>query len=540
MNSKIKRFDFARLVFSMLLFLGCGSITCFAVAGCDGAANCYVRAGAAGTGTGADWTNAYNDLPTHLTRGVTYYVAAGTYGGHLFNDADSGTTYITIQAPTAANHGTSTGWSTSYVGQAVFQTADTSMVGDIFTFQTDYYVINGAYRQSSTGLPETDWTAESAYGFKINNASKVACNAEVSLGDNSFTQPMPVHHITMEYVDINGSHETASGGCRENGFAGMWGSHDYTLQDSYIHDTGLTILFLRGEHANCSGASGSVTCGSPGSGYGNGSNITVKYNYFKNNFSDPAQHAEGCSCSEGLQNLTFAYNYWQNINGTGIIATASGADWNNGNGGNGPWYIYGNMIFESSCAAVSSGSKNPGIVGIFYKWDTTFIAPIYILNNTIYNLPSTCNTGSGVLLDDGAYKAPATAVYVQNNLWSGAAQIGINNSCSSSGAYVSCTSIAWDHNAYFASPDNSGNADSDSNKQISGSAAPFTNASAFDFRLTGDTNPGFNTNVELAANGTDLLGITRGSNSVWDRGALQISGPGNPPDPPSNLVATPH
>jgi hypothetical protein len=42
------------------------------------AANHYVRAGASGNGSGADWTNAYTDLPGSLTRGDTYYVAAGT------------------------------------------------------------------------------------------------------------------------------------------------------------------------------------------------------------------------------------------------------------------------------------------------------------------------------------------------------------------------------------------------------------------------------------------------------------------------------
>src|SRR5215470_3950389 len=55
------------------------------------AANHYVRAGATGSGTGADWTNAFTDLPASLVRGDLYYVAAGTYKPHLFGDSDSGT-----------------------------------------------------------------------------------------------------------------------------------------------------------------------------------------------------------------------------------------------------------------------------------------------------------------------------------------------------------------------------------------------------------------------------------------------------------------
>jgi len=491
--------------------------------GCDGAGNCYVRSGATGSGNGADWANAYTALPNSLTRGVTYYVGAGTYPGHLFADPDSGTTYITVQAPTTAVHGTSTGWSDSYAAQAVFNTEDNSQIGDIFTFQSDYYLINGSYRSTGTGVSRVDWSNEAGYGFKLDNSSKSACNGDIDLGDNTNTVPMPVHHITVQYVDVNGSHETASAGCRENGFVGMWGSHDYSVLNSYIHNTGATILFLRGQHANCSGSSGNVTCGAAGSGYGNGSNITVDKNYFYDNFSDPVGHAEGCSCSEGLQNLTFSNNYWQDINGTGIIATASGADWNNGNGANGPWYITGNVVFETSCS-VFSGVKNAGVVGIFYKWDTTFTKPIYILNNTVYNFPASCNSGSGVLLNDGAYVAPATAVYVQNNLWANAAQVQIANTCPSSGGYASCTSVNWAYNAYYASPDNSGAGDSDPNAQVSSSAAPFVNAGSYNFMLTADTMAGTSTSALDTANGSDLMGSVRGSNGTWDRGSFQMGG----------------
>ena len=526
------------LILFVLLCLFAVHDRAYGAAGCDGSGNCYVRAGASGSKSGADWTNAYADLPSSLTRGVTYYVAAGTYQGHLFNDPDSGTSVITIQAPTVANHGTSTGWSSSYVGQAVWNTADTSQVGDIWTFQTDYYTINGVYRSTATGSPYVDWQLESGYGFKVDNSGAVACNADVDLGDNSLSIPMPVHNITIQYLDVNGSHASTPSGCRENGLTGMWGSHDYTVQNSYIHNTGLTILFLRGEHASCSGSSGNVTCGSPGSlsgqSYGSGQNILFQNNYFYSNYSEASQHAEGCSCSEGLQNLTFAYNYWQDISGTADIATASGADWNNGNGGNGPWYIYGNVFFESSCAAFNKQGDGGGVAGNFYKWDTTFIAPIYFVNNTAYNFPASCNSYSGMLLNDSSsYPAPATAVYVIDNLWDEAAQININDSCPSSGGYVSCTSISWTYNAYFQSPDNSGSNDSDPNKQIS-SSNPFVNVGSYNFQLAADTANGASTNSLFSANGTDLTGNTRGSDGVWDRGAYQY-GTTVVLQPPSNL-----
>ena len=74
----------------------------------------YVRAGATGTGSGTDWTNAYGTLPDPLVRGTTYYVADGSYAAYTFNDAASGTTAITVVKATAADHGTGTGWLATY------------------------------------------------------------------------------------------------------------------------------------------------------------------------------------------------------------------------------------------------------------------------------------------------------------------------------------------------------------------------------------------------------------------------------------------
>jgi len=504
---------------------GGGSTSGILTASCESTLVCYVLASATGNGTGVDWYNAYTSLPNDLQRGATYYVAAGTYPGHYFDDQDSGTLTITIQAATVAAHGASTGWSNSYAGQAVFNQADATGVGDILTFGTDYYILNGVTRSSATGNPVTDWQLESGYGFKIDNSGKVACNADIDIADNAAALPIPVHDILIEYVDVNGSHETVPDGCREAGIQAVWGSYNYTLLNSYVHNNGGTNLQLRGDHANCDGTSSNVLCGPPQSGYGlggtygDGSNILVANNYFYRSYSDPTRHAEGCSCSEGLQNFTIANNYWQDISGTAVIATPSGGDWNTGNGGNGPWYIYGNVAFETSCAAFTG--ETAGVAAFFYKWDTTFIAPIYIFNNTIYNFPAACNSGSGILLDDGNYPSPAFAVYVENNLWVNADGTQIANTCDMSAAYASCTSMTWSNNAYFASADNSGNADSDSHAQIS-SSMPLVNPSAGDFGLLSNTFAGTNTNSLFAPNSADLLGTLRGDNGVWDRGALQI------------------
>jgi len=497
---------------------------CFA-ANCPDAVNsaAYVRQGATGSASGADWSNAYTTLPDTLVRGCTYWIAAGSYAGHLFKDPDSGTSTITVKAPTIANHGTAIGWNNQYQGQAVFNTKDNSSVGDVFTFQSDYYVIDGSYRSTATGNPQSDWTSESSYGFKIDNSLKVACTSDIALGANGPTVPLPVHDIIVQYVDVNGSHENTDQGCREQGVSGLWGSHDYTFQYNYIHDTGATILLLRGAHANCT-LSPSLACGAPAPGYGNGTNITFEYNYFKDNYSTDNSHAEGCSCSEGLQNLTIAYNYWQDIDGTGIIATATGADWNTGNGPNGPWNIYGNIILMSSCSAVSGGTgnnaKNPGIAGWLFIFDAAFTGNVYLLNNTIAGYTSLCGTGSGILLGDGSFLNPMQSVYVQNNIYWNTGGTQLKNGCPTSGGLPTCTAIFYDHQAYFEMNDGSSNNDTDPNKVVL-SSNPFCGSSSLDFRLVKDISAGVTTHALLTANDYDMLGNARGADGTWNRGAFQ-------------------
>jgi hypothetical protein len=114
----------------------------------------YVRAGATGNGSGSDWTNAYTQLPSNLTRGAIYYVADGTYPSYAFVlPANSSATLITVKKATPANHGTGVGWSDGYgQGQAVFS-AGLSQT----TNTNGYLTIDGQIERAR-------------YGFKINFA----------------------------------------------------------------------------------------------------------------------------------------------------------------------------------------------------------------------------------------------------------------------------------------------------------------------------------------------------------------------------------
>src|SRR5689334_14196824 len=92
------------------------------------AANHYVLSSAKGSGDGSDWVNACTSFTgscavSSLVRGDTYYVGTGSYSVATFNRATSGTSLITILGATASDHGTSTGWDSSFgvdVTQATF------------------------------------------------------------------------------------------------------------------------------------------------------------------------------------------------------------------------------------------------------------------------------------------------------------------------------------------------------------------------------------------------------------------------------------
>lgn len=155
------------------------------------AANVFIRDGA--SGSGADWSDALDDLPASLTRGNTYYIADGTYAGYTFDDDASGTTTITIKKCSASDHGTETGYVSTYCdGQANFSGQ--------FAFTRPYYVINGAYRNDS------DWKSTSSYGFRVQNfrASRLD-------GGHSPSTECSADNITVQYTHVGTSGTTFSG-----------------------------------------------------------------------------------------------------------------------------------------------------------------------------------------------------------------------------------------------------------------------------------------------------------------------------------------
>jgi hypothetical protein len=181
----------------------------------------YVRAGATGANNGTDWNNAYTNLPSSLVRGATYYVADGSYGSYVFDDAEDGTKWITIKKATVADHGTSTGWLDSYGdGQAVFTQ---------FGFGRSYYELNGQTRN------ESDWKAGASYGIRVQPP-----NGSIAIAANRDWHGGAASHLRFYYLDIGGAEGSVYPDIPSGAFYIVYDLHEnIQIRSCYIHHVGL-------------------------------------------------------------------------------------------------------------------------------------------------------------------------------------------------------------------------------------------------------------------------------------------------------------
>ena len=481
--------------------------------GCDGAGNCYVRAAATGAGTGADWTNAYTGFgssaglvnPASLTRGVNYYVAGGNYNltsVTTFSSPASGTALITILAPTIAIHGTATGWSNAYQAQAVF--------GPIVV-NSGYWTLNGVYRGSGTGLPATDW--RTGYGFKImgsNGSGGVPVPGNTSILHVGDSAPDEADHVTIEYFEIQGSGDTTCTIPDSNGF--NYAQYPVIMYN-YVHDVG-------------------------GSGFVVDSDTVdiIEYNWIMNTQSCQAGsgHSEGFAI-RFMNTLTFAYNYLENIEGTGYIGTpCPGATcWSFAQD---TWSFYGNVFFANTSewhGNCASGCTRTGgqdglssaIIQFFGSAsDPQIFTAWHWYNNTFYALGGDATSngpGPCDMLNGLSTSTKVTSLVFENNIGGNCTKIGMPN--------LGGGTLTQDHNTYCKV----GNiTDTGTGLQTLATCALLNSPSTNNLTLLSDTSPW--TTLDSPFN-VDIVGNTRTSS----RGAFQMGGvAANVPAPPTSLIAT--
>jgi hypothetical protein len=493
------------------------------------AADHYVCLGATGAGKGNTWTDAYTDFgtgagqvdPNSLVRGDTYWVAAGTgYNAAatplVFQPANSGTLLITIQAATDAAHGASSvGWTnggagTCHQGQATFNAP--------LRFYSNYITFTGVYRSTATGNPWQDWNLTSGYGFHIynNNGSNVPLFIGGAIWIGNPNNPA-VNHVTLDYLDVEGSHATDCSVYPDSGL--------YSWQQG--GDQNDTIYI---GHSNFHDMGTGEAIGPAGN-----NNFTAEYNWIwrlNANLPGGKCHSENWRptgvAGTPMTNLIIRYNWTQGCSGTACLETVNSAP------GNSNWQIYGNVFWDNTAEEnMPLPTAGDGVLDIY----NTFTGPLYIFNNTVsyINPAGKCNF-PGLDANQNEFQN----VYIENNLIYNCPQNFSPPSVSATGVYV------WNYMSYYGSSYcTSGNCDYTNDTiathKYGHNTNPFVNVAnsmgADNFNLSADTDAGVSTHALLPGNDADMNGVARGASGIWSIGALQFSSGNLPPSPPSGLQA---
>lgn len=434
------------------------------------AANHYIRAGAAGSGSGDDWTNAYTTWPGSFTRGDTYYIASGSYTGKVFTTAHSGTTRITIKKATTGDHGTETGWSASYAtGQVAFTSG--------LEFRTGYWTVDGV-----TGGGYGSW--DSGFGMKITETRDA--EALIKLGNPTLagsTGHNTAPSVYVYHVDMQGKGSVSvNGGSYSNDGVANYANDDFLLSYYWMHGIGRCPV------------------------YSSGRNMVIENGWVQSFYGSASVHSEIASVwgfsPAGVTPIgthTFRYNLFTHIWSTG------GLMWDGADNAAAYFNVYGNVFYKPAGATWEVAN---GLIG---GWSARNFRNARVYNNTFINVDQeSLSTLPGTYSNNEAY----------NNLW-------YNSTSPNFSRFAT-----HDYNHFI----NSGGTHSEANGTSAASGDPFTNYTGYYFTLTGATTAG---NSLASPFNLDGLGITRGADGTWDRGAYEYSSGGADTTPPTRSAGSP-
>lgn len=483
-------------------------LSCLVAAGGAAGQSFCVRAGAPAPGDGLTWSSAFPALPPALTRGATYYIADGDYGGYVFDDPEAGESYITIKKATAADHGTQSGWAAGY-GDGVANFIKTASDA-VLVFQNSYYVIDG-----QKGGGPASWT--SGHGFKL---SRTTQGTLVDFrGPDWWRPPLPTH-ITLAHIELAqrgidmdapnecGIYQSLQSSNPRNGDPGE-GSSFITVRYCYLHDFGY-------------GGFPIFTFES--------SNWLFEYNYVSRNSSSDAYHSEGWQ-DFGSDHMTIRHNFWDSIQGTAIIALKRNykqicTDWK----------IYGNIFYYPPGYARSGVGM--GVVGDARDdgqisdpdWRNYGCNDVLFYNNTVVRVPG---WNSGIFLPVG------TGNRAYNNIWYDCkrytADAGGDNLPNTTFSEFGGNYAAIDHDYNIFTFSLMSNQARAANELLGGGDI-FVGSASGNLALNIPTAPGL---PLPSPYDTDQSGALRGADGSWDRGAFEYSGAYAPPPPTGLRIRTP-
>lgn len=244
----------------------------------------YVRQGASGLNDGSDWVNAWTDLPDTFQRGHTYYVADGTYGAHTLNTDIDGTTRIYIKKAVALDHGTDTGWLSTYGdGVATFAAS-----GTVLTISSSCWTIDG---QTGSGT--------SGHGIKVNVTGTAGSSYGIRLSGTT-------DDITLAHIESLGSNPAGVAEAdKQDGIYAVATGTNLLVQYCYLHEWKRAGVLMDGLNDS-----------------------TVEHCYFHHTYSFEAAHGQAIqlgSVASAATNITFRYNDFKDCHGTAFIAWLNGS-----------------------------------------------------------------------------------------------------------------------------------------------------------------------------------------------------------------------
>jgi hypothetical protein len=325
-------------------------------------ANKYVRQGAAGTGSGNDWTNAYTDLPANLTRGDTYYIADGSYAGYVIDDATNGVLVITIKKATVADHGTETGWSDAY-GDGVATWGANGLGGFMIDDGVSYITVDGY----SIHAPNNR-------GFYIPVAQTIApagTNKGIYFENFSATQ---IQHINFKNINIQGPDDgTGESPYYEVG-ENTWGVYGVSFNGGYRY-----ITF---DNVRISGMETLFQCA-------NMDDLTFEngeLSWSRQANSDPLSPHANVMFIQASDNVIVRHNIIHHWDITGIYTSNTDGELT------GHEY-YGNIFYSSN--TISAGAVYPAT--------GTLVNPL-VYNNTFVNIAFALLVAGGASVTGGEWK----------------------------------------------------------------------------------------------------------------------------------------
>jgi len=331
------------------------------------ASNFYVRAGASGSNTGADWNNAWKDCSSivwggsGVKAGDTLWFAGGSYTTTLIPGV-SGTSgaWISIKRVRATDSvpASAAGWNSAYDSLVVISTGNDAL--DFNTAGLSYIIVDGRVDGGMQLVTPNSSGASVSFNYAAS-------------------------YITLTNLDLAGP-----GGPTPINMNGDNRGIDATAWDGSVYEP---INHLLVTHCRIHGQVNNVWLM-------NCYNSTLEYTklYDSGAANSTTYHANVCATS-GCTNFTWRYNEIYNHQVEGIMCIF---------GGSANWYIYGNVWHDGMTSVSRILEVQDGVEG-----------PMYFYNNTVVNVGMSVRTANG-----GSY---ATGSQGLNNIYWNSGGPGIGN-----------------------------------------------------------------------------------------------------------------